>query len=168
MYYLRHPKLHSVDVNMGEACAALPAVQLGTSEGCTSLFLEGDSLTIILAINKAIEWSLSIIANIHHQLQFIQRWIPSKITRSANFRAHHTAKLAASNLVSRAFPILPIFFLLLGSAVGKITLFSPPSPVFAKEKRRRRYSNPFQQTQNWITLKHSPNSVTLSSETYKQ
>jgi hypothetical protein len=141
MYYLRHPKLHSVDVNIGEACAALLAVQLGMLEGCTSLFLEGDSLTTIVAINKAncfTEWSFSIIANIHHQVQFIQRWIPSKITRSANFRACHIAKLAASNLVSRAFPILPLFFLLLGSTVGKITLFSsPPTPFLLYLLRKK-------------------------------
>jgi len=45
-------RLPSMDANMEEAHATLLAVNLAISECCDSLFLEGDSLITILAINK--------------------------------------------------------------------------------------------------------------------
>jgi hypothetical protein len=58
-----------VQVNAGEAFAALSAFQLTSSFGCTSLCLEGDLLTVILAVNKAsllTDWNFApIIGDIH-------------------------------------------------------------------------------------------------------
>jgi hypothetical protein len=58
-----------LEVNVNEAQAALLAVQFAFDFGCHSLCLEGDSLTMILAINKVslfTNWSFTpIIEDIH-------------------------------------------------------------------------------------------------------
>lgn len=61
-------------MNLGEATAALLAVQLASLEGYSSLMLERDSLTSILAINNAkcsTEWNFSsVIVDIHYLFIF--------------------------------------------------------------------------------------------------
>lgn len=86
-------------------------------EGSSNLFLEGDSLTTILAINRANLFSdmaiSPIITDIQLKLQQVQVWTASKNSSSANFRAYHIAKWAASNLVfgniTNSSPILSSF-----------------------------------------------------------
>jgi hypothetical protein len=107
-------KLPLLEVNAGEAQAALLAIQFASSFGCHSLCLEGDSLTVILAINKVslfTDWSFApIIGDIHLQLHGFSSWTAVKVSRSANFRAHQLAKWAASNRIFGSIPMSCSFF----------------------------------------------------------
>jgi hypothetical protein len=51
-------KLHSADVLLGEALAALLASQLVSSTGYGCFALEGDALPVIFAVNQLIFYSL--------------------------------------------------------------------------------------------------------------
>ena len=101
-------KLLSTEVNKGESIAALTGIDLAILQGCNNLLIEGDSLVSILAINNQnlfTEWSIApIIADIQLKLQHFQVWNATKVSRSANFRAHHLAKWAATNLVFGSIP----------------------------------------------------------------
>jgi hypothetical protein len=66
------PSLPHLEASAGEAQAGLLVVNLALFNGCSSHFLEGDSLLTILAINKAhlfTDWSCDscapIISDIH-------------------------------------------------------------------------------------------------------
>lgn len=115
-------------MNLGEATAALLAVQLASLEGYSSLMLERDSLTSILAINNAkcfTEWNFSsVIVDTHYLLHFMPKQTASNISRKANYRARHTAKWTVSNLIFGSIPNSSLFSFLLGSTVRKIHSFS--------------------------------------------
>ena len=85
-------KLPLLEVNANEAQAALLEDQFASTFGCHSFCLEGDSLTMILAINKVslfTNWSFTpIIGDIHSQLHGFSTWIAVKTSYSANFKAH--------------------------------------------------------------------------------
>jgi hypothetical protein len=75
-------KLSSSDALIGEASAALLATRLALSVGVSSLFLEGDALLVILAINQPSlfsSWSFAnVISNISLDLISFQSWYASK------------------------------------------------------------------------------------------
>jgi hypothetical protein len=106
-------KLPSMEANLGEAHAALLAVRLAVSFGYRSLVIEGDSLVTILAINDPslfFDWSIDpVLTDIKDQLLSIPSWKALKISRCANFGAHHVARWAASNLVFGCIPTTSLF-----------------------------------------------------------
>jgi hypothetical protein len=101
-------KLPPLAASQGEAHAALLAVSLAVSVGCSSLVLEGDSLLTIVAINDPslfLDWaSAPVISDLHGLLLSIPVWSALKISRSANFCAHNVAKWAASHRVFGSIP----------------------------------------------------------------
>jgi len=94
-------KLTSSDALLGEASTALLTSQLAASSGCGNLFLEGDALLVILAINNpplSSSWSFAnCISDISLVLSYFHSWNTFIVSRSANFRAHCLTKWAASN-----------------------------------------------------------------------
>jgi hypothetical protein len=101
-------RLSTTDAAIGEAQAALLAIQSAASFGVYSLILEGDAINIILAIQNPDlfkDWNFaSIISDINFFLLSFHSWKASKISRSANVRAHLLARWAASNLVFGSIP----------------------------------------------------------------
>lgn len=77
----------------GEARVALLAARLATSLNITSFILEGDSLTVSLALqNPTIiqDWRIaSMISQIRSIIPSSTSWSVSHINRSANFYTHH-------------------------------------------------------------------------------
>jgi hypothetical protein len=126
-------KLHSTDVLLGEASAALLTTRLAASTGYGCFALEGDALLVILAVNQPHLFSTwqfaSIVSDITLDLSFFQSLSALKISRCANFRAHCLAKWAATHLVFGSIPIDLPFFLPFGSRMGKI-LPCNPFPLF--------------------------------------
>jgi exonuclease III len=102
-------KLHSFDVLLGEASAALLATRLARSYGLDVFFLEGDALLVSLAVNQPALFSSwhfsSVISDICFELSSFRRWHASKVSRCANFRAHALAKWAATNHVFGSIPL---------------------------------------------------------------
>jgi hypothetical protein len=96
-------RLSTTDTAIGEAQAALLAIQSVASFGVYSLILEGDAINIILTIQNPDlfkDWNFaSIISDINFFLLSFHSWKASKISRSANVRAHLLARWAAFNLV---------------------------------------------------------------------
>jgi hypothetical protein len=129
-------KLPSMEANLGEAHAALLAVRLAVSYGCQSLVIEGDSLVTILAINDPSlfsGWCIDpVLADIKDQLLSIPSWKALKISRCANFGAHHVAGWAASNLVFGCIPTISLFLSFVCIKSGKDLLCSLffPFPLF--------------------------------------
>jgi hypothetical protein len=86
----------------------LLALQLALSLGFDTLFLEGDALLVILAINTPSlfhSWNFSnIVSDIILDLSSFQSWNGLKVSRSANFRAHALTKWAASHLIFGSIP----------------------------------------------------------------
>lgn len=125
-------KLSYSDALLGEASTALLTSQLATSSGCGNLFLEGDALLIILAINNPhlfSSWSFAnCISDISLVFSSFHSWNAFKVSRSANFWAHCLAKLAASNHVFGSIPIGSPIFSSIRIRSGKdpnlVTLFS--------------------------------------------
>lgn len=101
-------RLSTTDAAIGEAQAALLAVQCAASFGVYSLILEGDAINIILAIQQPDlfqDWNFaSIISDVNFFLFSFTSWKASKVSRSANVRAHLLARWAASNLVFGSIP----------------------------------------------------------------
>jgi hypothetical protein len=101
-------KLLLTDPLIGEASAALLASQLALSSGFDTLFLEGDALLVILAINTPSLFPSrnfsNIVSDIRLGLSSFQSWNILKVSHSANFRAHALAKWAASYLVFGSIP----------------------------------------------------------------
>jgi hypothetical protein len=101
-------KLPVVDANKGEALAALLAVRIASSFGCSSIIIEGDSLLTVLAIQKPhlfLSWNTdAIISDITEVLDSFSSWEVFKISRCANMCAHYVARWAASNLVFGSIP----------------------------------------------------------------
>jgi hypothetical protein len=93
----------------GEARVALLAARLATSLNITSFILEGDSLTVFLALqNPTItqDWRIaSMICHIRSIIPSSTSWSASHINQSANFCAHHVASWVASRLHSGCIPI---------------------------------------------------------------
>jgi hypothetical protein len=102
-------KLHSSDVLLGEASAALLATRLARSSGLDVFLLEGDALLVSLAINQPALFSSwhfnSVISDICLELTSFRSWHASKVSRCANFRAHALAKWAATHLVFGSIPL---------------------------------------------------------------
>lgn len=96
-------KLPSMDAGLGEAHAALLAVRLAVSCGCSPLVIEGDSLVTVMAINNPTlvsDWSIEpLISDILLNLHSIPVWNAFKISRCAYFSAHQVARWAAANHV---------------------------------------------------------------------
>jgi len=99
---------------LGEASTALLTSQLAASSGCGNLFLEGDALLVILAINNPSLFSYWSFANCISDFSLVlssfHSWNALKVSRNANFQAHCLAKWAAFNHVFGNIPIgFPIF-----------------------------------------------------------
>ncbi|GLT55002.1 hypothetical protein SLA2020_281580 [Shorea laevis] len=97
-------KIPCMDINAGEAQAALLAVETATRfYPSSSLILEGDSLTTITALNNpnyCTDWSSrDIISDVILLLSSFSSWSATKVSRSINLRAHLVAKWAASHNV---------------------------------------------------------------------
>jgi len=88
----------------GEARATLLAVQLVISLNLPSFILEGDSLTVTLALqNPTItqDWCITFtISQIHSIIPLTTSSSASYVNRSANFYAHHMASWATTRLHS--------------------------------------------------------------------
>jgi hypothetical protein len=101
-------KLLLTDPLIGEASVALLASQLTLSSGFDTLFLEGDALLVILAINTPSlfpTWNFSnIVSDIRLCLSSFQSWNALKVSCSANFCAHALTKWVASYLVFGSIP----------------------------------------------------------------
>jgi hypothetical protein len=102
-------KIPLMDINAGEAQAALLAVETATRfYPSSSLILEGDSLITITALNNpnyCTEWSSrGIIADVIFLLSSFSSWSATKVSRSINLRAHLVAKWAASHNVYGSIP----------------------------------------------------------------
>jgi hypothetical protein len=106
----------------GEARAALLAAQLVISLNISSFILEGDSLTVSLALqNPSItqDWHISsLISHIHDIIPSSTSWSISYINRSTNLCAHHVTSWAATRFYYGRIPFSSSF-------VG-------PSPCFGK------------------------------------
>jgi hypothetical protein len=112
--------------------------------GVSSLFLEGDALLVILAINQPslfTSWSFAnVISDISLDLISFQSWHASKVSRSANYRSHVLAKWAASNQVFGSILIGSPFSLPSGSGVAKILPCSPFSYSIWKKKKKKNFT----------------------------
>jgi hypothetical protein len=95
----------------GEASAALLAVKLALSLHLSSFILEGDSLTVTLALQQpdhTQDWRIApIISEALSMIPPTSSWLASHVNRSANFCAHHVANWAATRLHSGCIPTLP-------------------------------------------------------------
>jgi hypothetical protein len=94
-------KLKSLDVNIGEAMAALLATNLALSLNVRYLILEGESLIAISAINKPSlisHWHIHpIISDVISNLASCSSWEAVKGPRHVNQRVHFAAKWAATH-----------------------------------------------------------------------
>jgi hypothetical protein len=102
-------KLAAMDANLGEAHAALLAIELSVSFSSTSLILEGDSLLTIIAIKDPHPtfsgWASSpVIFDLQNVFLSIPVWSTLKTFKCANFFAHQVAKWAASHFVFGSIP----------------------------------------------------------------
>jgi hypothetical protein len=102
-------KIPTMDINAGEAQAALLAVKIATRfYSSSSLILEGDSLITITALNNpnyVSEWSSrEIISDVIFLLSSFSSWSATKVSRSINLRAHLVVKWAASHNVYGSIP----------------------------------------------------------------
>jgi hypothetical protein len=90
------------------AQAALLTVKLAASMDNYPLILEGDTHIASLAINHprlTTDWHINpIISDPHNHLLFFKSWTASKISKSANSRAHQAARWAASHQIIGSFP----------------------------------------------------------------
>ena len=81
--------------NYGKAHGALLAASLASSMNLKHFVLEGDSLTVILALTSPVlnqDWHIEkIIGDTLTLLPPSSMWEAKKINRSANFCAHHVA-----------------------------------------------------------------------------
>jgi hypothetical protein len=88
------------------------------------------SLTTILAINSphlSTEWaSAHVFTNINLHLLSFSEWTALKVSRCANFCAHHIAKWAASNLVFGSISTHSPMFSSLRFRSGKDPKDTPP------------------------------------------
>jgi hypothetical protein len=100
--------LYSSDVLLGEASAALLAIQCAATLGYVDIILEGDSLLVILALNSPTSFAswcfCNIISDTSVLLSSFKNWKALKVFYSANFRAHALSKWAATNHVFGSIP----------------------------------------------------------------
>jgi hypothetical protein len=116
----------SCDPNFGEALAALLVVALAVILQLKNFTIEGDSLTVITALQHpsiSHNWFIEkIISDSISILPASLNWEARKINRSANFCAHHVAYWAAARVFLGCIP----------------TYFPPPPPpllsLFVVEK----------------------------------
>jgi hypothetical protein len=96
-------KLTYSDALLVEVSAALLTSQVAASSDCRNLFLEGDALLVILAINNPplfSYWSFAnCISDISLVLSSFHSWNALKVSRNTNFWVHCLAKWVASNHV---------------------------------------------------------------------
>ena len=94
----------------GEALAALLAASLAVSLNLDPFVLEGDSATVITALQDPsfiLDWQLDhLICNIFTLIPVSSTWKARKVNRSANFCAHYVANRAAVGFVSNGIPSL--------------------------------------------------------------
>ncbi|GLT61083.1 hypothetical protein SLA2020_338140 [Shorea laevis] len=95
-------KLPLLDINVGEAKAALLAIEAAKFYySYSNIILEGDSLVTVLALNNpsyCADWSSSgFIANAISLFSSFSSWSATKVSRSINLRAHLVVKWAASH-----------------------------------------------------------------------
>jgi hypothetical protein len=97
--------------NIGEAQGALLAASLATSLHLSQFVIEGDSLTVISALQfPAIitDWHIEqLIIDTLTLLPPSSKWKAKKINRSANFCAHHVATWAAARVYSGCISTFP-------------------------------------------------------------
>jgi hypothetical protein len=96
------------DSNFGEALAALLVASLVVSLQLKKFTIEGDSLTVITALQHpsiSQDWFIdSVISNSLSILSSSSNWETRKINRIANFCAHHVAYWAAARSFSGCTP----------------------------------------------------------------
>ncbi|GLT53027.1 hypothetical protein SLA2020_263250 [Shorea laevis] len=119
------------DPTFGEALAARLAASLAVSLSLPVFILEGDSLSVILALQSPLlskDWKIAdLISDTLSLLPVSSIWKASKVNRSANFCAHYVAFWAAARPYSGC---IPNFF----SPLSSIPICSgkdPPPPVFS-------------------------------------
>jgi hypothetical protein len=118
------------DPNFGEALAALLAASLAVSLQLKKIIIEGDSQTVITALQHPTitqDWSIdSIISDSLSILSTSSNWEARKINRSANFYAHHVAHWAAARDFSGCIPTYFPHSLSIPICSGKDP---PPPPI---------------------------------------
>jgi hypothetical protein len=114
--------------NYGEALAAKLAVSMASSHHLDLFILEGDSQVVISALhNQSItqDWRISsLIMNTVGSISASSSWKAHKMSRSANFCAHHVARWPATRSFSGSIPCSPFLFSSLPIVSGK----DPPWP----------------------------------------
>ncbi|XP_042974616.1 uncharacterized protein LOC122306248 [Carya illinoinensis] len=96
---MRKNKFLNPDPHLAEACAALHAVLLGSNIGLRNIFLEGDALNVVNAINGVGEhWGQAgmVIVDIQEILNCFNSWFVAYSQRSTNQVAHVLARNALS------------------------------------------------------------------------
>ena len=115
----------------GEAQAALLACSLAVSLNLDNFFIEGDSSTVITALqNPSLisDWQLDhIICNIFSLIPASSTWKARKANKSVNFCAHYVANRATVRVVSNYIPFLSSPLPQFPFVVEKIHLPSLPS-----------------------------------------
>jgi hypothetical protein len=93
---------------LGEATAALLAARLALSLNLSSVILEGDSLTVSLAVNHpdiTQDWRIaSMVSCILSTIPFTTSWSASHVNQSANFCAHNVTNRVATKFLSSCIP----------------------------------------------------------------
>jgi hypothetical protein len=91
-----------------EALAARLAASLAVSLNLRDFSLEGDSITVILALqdlSQILDWKIAdLISDSVSIIPSSSIWKVRKVHRSANFCAHHVAYWAAANVHSGCIP----------------------------------------------------------------
>jgi hypothetical protein len=97
---------------LGEATAALLAARLALSLNMSSVILEGDSLTVTLALNLlniTQDWRIAFMVScIITTFPITTSWSASHVNRSANFCAHNVVNWAATRFSSSCIPTLSL------------------------------------------------------------
>ena len=95
---------------LGEAQAALLACSLAVSLNLKNFVIEGDSASVITALQDPsliLDWQIDhIICNIFSLIPTSSTWNARKANRSANFCAHYVANRAAVGFISNGIPSL--------------------------------------------------------------
>jgi hypothetical protein len=97
---------------LGEATAPLLAARLALSLNLSSVILEGNSLTVTLALNHpniTQDWRIvSMVSYIITTFPITTSWSASRVNRSANFCVHNVANWAATRFSSSCIPTLSL------------------------------------------------------------
>jgi hypothetical protein len=116
---------------MGEALTAQLAISLAVSLNLSQVLIEGDSQTVIYALqDPSITRDCTISSIIHHTIDSIPpylSWLARKVDRSANFCTHYLAQRATARVTTGSIPSSFSSYLSPGSSIQIVNGKDPPS-----------------------------------------